>query len=252
MKQTTLAAQQFGAVASAYLTSAVHASGADLARLKALAHGLKALDLGCGAGHAAFALAEGGAEVTAYDLSPEMLAVVEAEAQRRGLAKLDTQQGPAERLPFQDASFDLAVSRLSAHHWSDVPGALREAARVLMPGGSLIVIDVVAPESPLCDTVLQTVEILRDPSHVRDYRVSEWAAMFRDAGLQPTAPETWTLPIAFAEWTARMRTSELRAQAIRDVFERAPAEARQHFQVQADGSFRIDVAWMQGLLREDV
>lgn len=252
MEQQILAARQFGAVASAYLASPVHAQGADLGRLTELARGtpgLAVLDLGCGAGHAAFALAEGGAQVTAYDLAPEMLAVVEAEAGRRGLGGIRTRQGPAERLPFQDASFDLVVSRLSAHHWSDVPAAVSEAARVLRPHGGLVVIDVVAPETPLFDTILQTVEILRDPSHVRDYRVSEWAAMFRGAGFRTPAADTWTLPAEFASWTARMRTPELRAQAIRDVFDGAPAEARAHFSVQSDGSFSLDVAWLEAGVR---
>src|SRR4051812_28999830 len=102
MKQSSLVAERFGATAEAYLSSAVHAQGADLARLSAFAadyvqkHGaLRALDLGCGAGHTAFTLASasssGGAgpdariQVTACDLSPQMLAVVEAEAERRKL-----------------------------------------------------------------------------------------------------------------------------------------------------------------------
>lgn len=250
MERNTLATRQFGAVAPAYLTSAVHARGADLQRLTELARRsprLAALDLGCGAGHAGFALAEGGAEVTACDPTREMLAVVEAEAQRRGLDTLRTRQGRAERLPFQDATFDLVATRFSAHHWSDVPAALAEAGRVLKPGGNLIVIDVVAPESPQFDTILQTVEILRDASHVRDYRVSEWRAMLRSAGFQAPAADAWSLVMEFKTWTERMRTSELRADAIRDVFGQAGAEAREYFQVQADGSFTIEVAWLQAL-----
>ena len=239
MKQSTLAAEQFGATASAYLASAVHAQGADLQRLGALAHAMGApvtLDLGCGAGHAGFAMAQAGANVTSYDLSGEMIAVVKEEAGRRNL-HLRAMQGPAERLPFADATFDLVATRFSAHHWSDVPAAMAEVRRVIKDGGTLVVIDACAPESPLLDTVLQTVEILRDASHVRDYRVSEWIAMLHVAGFATPVTDAWTLRMEFAVWVARMRTPELRVHAIRDVLARAAEEAKAHFQVSDDGSF---------------
>ena len=248
MDQHQLAAEQFGSTAQAYLTSAVHARGADLERLRELGRkrpGARALDLGCGAGHAGFALAEAGMQVTAYDLSAPMLEVVAQEAQRRGLQGLRTRQGAAERQPFDDAAFDLIVTRFSAHHWLDLPGALGEARRVLRPDGTLVVIDAVAPESPLLDTLLQTVEMLRDASHVRDYRESEWRAMLQAAGFAAPETQRWTLPMVFDTWVARMRTPALRVQAIRDVLAQAAAEARSHFQVQPDGSFLLDAAWMQ-------
>ncbi len=248
MDQHQLAAEQFGSTAQAYLTSAVHARGADLERLRELGRkrpGARALDLGCGAGHAGFALAEAGMQVTAYDLSASMLEVVAQEAQRRGLQGLQTRQGAAERQPFDGAAFDLIVTRFSAHHWLDLPGALGEARRVLRPDGTLVVIDAVAPESPLLDTLLQTVEMLRDASHVRDYRESEWRAMLQAAGFAAPETQRWTLPMVFDTWVARMRTPALRVQAIRDVLAQAAAEARSHFQVQPDGSFLLDAAWMQ-------
>ena len=65
------------------------------------------------------------------------------------------------------------------------------------------------------------------------------------AGLAAPASDCWNLPMEFASWTARMRTPTLRADAVRDVLAQAPQEARQHFAVQPDGSFRIDVAWLQ-------
>ena len=248
MKQHALAAHQFGTTAAAYLTSTVHAQGQDLQRLGAMvqqASPCRALDLGCGAGHASFALAAAGAQVTALDLSPEMLAIVAQEAAARNLHGLQTCQGPADKLPFADASFDLVVTRFSAHHWPDVPAALHEMRRVVRSEGTLIVIDAVALESPLCDTLLQTVELLRDASHVRDYRVSEWAAMLDQAGFTAPRTDDWTLTMDFASWVARMRTPELRVQAIRDVLDRAPLEARQAMRIQADGSFDLSVAWMQ-------
>jgi len=251
MKQQALAAKRFGAVAQAYLTSVCHATGTDLERLTALAQALGqpvALDLGCGAGHAAYALAQGGAQVTACDLSAEMLAVVREEALRRGLATLQTRQGAAERLLFADASLDLVVTRYSAHHWSYVPAALREMRRVLKPGGTLVVIDVIAPEAPVADTLLQTVELLRDPSHVRDYRVTEWSAMLEAAGFAAPAADVWDLPLEFTSWVERMGTAELRVRAVRDVLAKASEEARRHFQLGEDGSFRLDAAWLETTL----
>lgn len=247
MEQRDLAAGRFGAAAADYLTSDVHATGADLTRLEELARaageGAPALDLGCGAGHAAYALARGGAKVTACDIAPEMLAVVAAEAQRRGLA-ITTRQTPAEGLPFSGGAFALAATRYSAHHWTGVPAALAELRRVLAPGATLAVVDIVAAESPLCDTVLQAAEILRDPSHVRDYRISEWRAMLAGAGFADPEVTTWRVPARFAAWTARMRTPELRAAAARDVLVAAPEEARRHFAVEPDGSFLMDAAML--------
>jgi ubiquinone/menaquinone biosynthesis C-methylase UbiE len=247
MKQSTLAAEQFGATANAYLSSAVHSQGADLRRLGELVLAVRtpvALDLGCGAGHAAFAMAQAGAQVTAYDLSTEMVAVLRGEAERRKLS-IRAMQGPAEQLPFADATFDVVATRFSAHHWSDVQAAMLEVRRVIKDGGTLVIIDAIAPESPLLDTIIQTVEILRDASHVRDYRVSEWMAMLHAAGFGSPATDTWTLRMEFAVWVARMRTPELRVSAIRDVLVYAAEEAKAHFQVGDDSSFNLDVAWMQ-------
>src|ERR1700728_460139 len=102
---------QFGSRADAYLASPVHAKGADLDRLQALTAKLRptrALDLGCGAGHARFAMARGGAgRVTAVDPSAQMLSVVAREAAMRGHPSLDTEAGSAEALPFDDATFDI-------------------------------------------------------------------------------------------------------------------------------------------------
>jgi ubiquinone/menaquinone biosynthesis C-methylase UbiE len=243
MQQQAVVAQQFGPTASAYLTSAVHAQGADLAALRELAAGLGkplVLDLGCGAGHASFAVAPVARSVTAFDLSSEMLAVVAGAAHQRGLHNIVTEQGNVASLPFADASFCMVVTRFSAHHWFDVPAALREVKRVLKPGGLLVVIDITAPEEPLHDTTLQAVELLRDGSHVRDYRPSEWTAMLHAAGFQPERAGDWKLQLVFDEWTARMRTPAERVAAIRSLFASAPEETRTYFDVQDDGSFTID------------
>jgi SAM-dependent methyltransferase len=243
--QEALAAAQFGARAGAYLTSTVHANGADLAALAALAEGkrtARVLDLGCGGGHVAYAVAPLVAEVVACDLSAEMLAVVAGAARERGLANLHTAQGPAERLPFPDASFDLVLSRFSAHHWRDFEAGLREAARVLRPGGQAGFVDTVSPGWAAQDTFLQAIELLRDPSHVRNRSRAEWEGALARAGFLTGAVTPFRLRLDFADWVRRMRTPSELVTAIRAVQAAVADPVRQHFAVAEDGSFTIDVA----------
>jgi SAM-dependent methyltransferase len=248
-----LTSRQFGPRAEAYVASAVHAAGEDLEALKRFAaeHRFsRVLDLGCGGGHVSFALAPLSGEVVAYDLSEEMLAAVKQAAAARGMVNLSLRAGRAEALPFADASFDFAATRYSAHHWQDVPRALAEVHRVLKPGAPLMVMDGVAPENVLCDTFLQTIEMLRDPSHVRDYSVTEWTGMLRQAGFAPEAAQCRRLRLDYPSWIARMQTPKLRAAAILDLMGIMPEAVRTHFVLEADGSFRLDtasiLAWREG------
>ena len=238
-----LVEKQFGPRAAAYVASAVHAQGEDLDALAAFAAPRRfgrALDLGCGGGHVSYTLAPLVSTVVAYDLSQAMLDAVAKEAAGRGLANLSTQQGVVETLPFADASFDFAATRYSAHHWHDVPAALKESRRVLKPGGALMVMDAVAPESTVCDTFLQTIEMLRDPSHVRDYSVREWINMLKAAGFTPEEPVRRRVHLDFATWIARMQTPPVQADAIRALMAEMPEEVRTHFALEANGSFMLD------------
>lgn len=241
----TVVGGQFGSRAEAYLTSPVHAAGADLEALAALARNrpeARVLDLGCGGGHVTFAVAPHVREVVAYDLSPEMLAVVARTARERGLGTVATAQGMVEKLPFADGSFDIVLSRYSAHHWHDFPAGLAEAARVLKPGGTAGFVDAVAPERPLLDTYFQAIELLRDCSHVRDYAPAEWSAGFARVGLVPGPSKRYRVRLDFATWIARMRTPQVQVDAIRTLQAAVSAEVTSYFETAPDGSFSIDVA----------
>lgn len=237
--------KQFGEQAQAYLNSAVHAQGADLQALAQRLQGkstANVLDLGCGAGHVSFTVAPNVAHVVAYDLSPRMLETVSSAAKDKGLDNISTRQGVAESLPFDDASMDVVISRYSAHHWQDVGQALREVKRVLKPGGEAIFIDVVSPGHPVLDVYLQTVEILRDTSHVRDYTPGEWLTFFTEAGLKIASVECSRLHLEFSSWITRMRTPEHFVTAIRELQRDASAEVKRHFAIEDDGSFSSDMA----------
>jgi SAM-dependent methyltransferase len=103
--------------------------------------GQRVLDVGCGTGRLAVALAERGARVWGVDPSEEML----RQAHSTAAGKAAFKEARAEALPFKDGWFDRAVLRLVVH-LVDRPQAFREAARVLGPGGR-IVIATFAPSS---------------------------------------------------------------------------------------------------------
>lgn len=243
-----LVSDQFGARAAAYLGSAVHAQGADLQALADLVRGrsgARVLDLGCGAGHVSFHVAPEVGEVVAYDLSPDMLEIVAHSANERGLRNIRTQQGVAENLPFADGSFDYVISRFSAHHWHDLDAGLREVARVLRCGGTATVIDSISPGPPLLDTYLQAVEVLRDPSHVRSYSPTEWDAALARAGLMPVASHHFRLRMNFAVWIERMRTPKVQSDAIRALQQAMSETVARHFDIDAEGSFDLDIAFIR-------
>jgi len=244
--------EQFGTTAASYLTSAVHAQGADLQELAQIAGASRQpriLDLGCGGGHVSFAMAPQAAEVVAYDLSPDMLQVVAAAARERGLNNIATQQGSADHLPFAGESFDLVCTRYSAHHWRNLPQALQEAARVLKRGGKFIMIDTGAPEDVLADTYVQAIELLRDTSHVRNVSRSSWRKLVERTGLQVETEKSWKLRLEFTSWVARMRTPPDHVTAIQSLWRSAPQEVRSYFNLGADYSFDIDTLMLQAIKR---
>ena len=233
---------QFDPQADAYLSSAVHAGGADLAFVEELLMDLpaaaRAIDVGCGAGHLAFAFARRLREVTACDPAPSMLATVRAAAVERGVGeRVSTCEAAADALPFATASFDVVGTRYSAHHWCDLPAALRELRRVLRPGGRLLVVDLLGEDQPLADTWLQAIELLRDPGHVRDRSFAEWAALLQQAGFAVDRARRFRIELEFASWIARMRTPPELAAAIRTLQSRASHEVHAALSIQPDGSF---------------
>ncbi|HXO88763.1 MAG TPA: class I SAM-dependent methyltransferase [Candidatus Acidoferrales bacterium] len=209
---------QFGAAATAYGTSLVHADASALQRVVELAAPQpkdSALDIATGAGHTALALAPHVARVIAYDLTREMILETRRNAAARGLANVYTQQGPAEKLPFRDASFDIVTVRQAPHHFADVRAAVREMARVARPGARLLIVDSTAPpgheNDPEPAAQWDRMERLRDSSHVRNYSPCEWRAMVEDAGPRVFAEETGFAtenggPMSFDAWVRRINT----------------------------------------------
>ena len=119
-----------------------------LIQFAAVQSGESALDLCCGTGDVAFALAEAGARVTGMDFSAPMLAVAEARKVKVGEAAGPVfLQGDALRTPFPDAHFDVVTISYGLRNLASVDEGLREMWRVLKPGGRLLVLDFGKPDN---------------------------------------------------------------------------------------------------------
>jgi ubiquinone/menaquinone biosynthesis C-methylase UbiE len=225
-EQTRRIQEQFGGSAAAYVTSAGHAGGDDLDTLlgwgRALAPG-HVLDVATGGGHTALAFAAVARHVTAYDLTEPMLRAARGLVRERGAAA-DFVAGDVAALPFRDGAFDAVTCRIAAHHFGDVAGAVREVRRVLRPGGSFLLQDILGHDDPAAAAFVTEVERRRDPTHVRAYRAVEWKAFLRAAGLTVMDTAVHTKRRPWEEWTARTRmTPDARRDL--DAFVRAAPEA---------------------------
>lgn len=246
---------QFGRQAAQYTTSPSHAAGDTLAMTVALAApraGERAADVATGTGHTALALAPalGAAPLLAVDLTRAMLDEARRLAAARGVRTLVPIVGAAEALPLATASLDLVTCRIAPHHFAGPARFAAEVARVLRPGGRLVVCDTASPGDPEADAWMDAVERRRDPSHVRNYTAAEWRRLVEGAGLALETLEVGRhTRLAFDDWVHRGGVTADTLAWLGDAFERAPAAARSAFDIRPDPAARFRWAWTVVLLR---
>jgi len=180
------------------------------------------LDLACGPGVVTAAVAKGARKAVGFDVTPAMLEKARKRCAEAGLTNVEFKNGNAEELPFDDGSFDGVVTRLAIHHFADPGRVLREAARVLRPGGQLVVVDVVVSEDRDEAALQNAIENLRDPSHLRMLPATELDALVADSGFEIRERSTWDKSREFEEWMG-IANDGLRTQSLR-VVARALAE----------------------------
>lgn len=232
-----LVRRQFGAAGDSYVTSTGHATGDDLARMVELARPTSddaLLDIATGGGHVARVFSPLVGRVIASDLTPEMLASAERYLTGLGLKNVTCLLADAESLPLESASVDIVTCRIAPHHFPHPERFVREAARVLRPGGRFALVDSTVPAGRAGD-FFNDVEKRRDPSHVRSLTISEWERLIGDAGLALNAVESFTKRHDYADWTARARTTDSDRESLaRDILAADPAW-QAAFAVERDG-----------------
>ena len=167
--------------------------------------GMKVLDLASGTGEPAISLAsrvEPGGQVTALDLSAELLEIAADRARERKLNNFVVKQGDAHELPFPDNTFDLVTSRFGVMFFQ--VKALQEARRVLKPGGCACFLAWGPFEQPFWSSMMGVVHKYaggertapgQDPC--RYGQPGSLSAALREAGFQQVEEATKTVPWAW-------------------------------------------------------
>lgn len=171
-----------------------------LAKFLALRGDEHAVDLACGPGTLALRFARHVRWICGLDLTPAILKRARASAASEGLRNLDFAIGDAQALPFADGSLDVAITSYSLHHMSDAARVIGEMARVVRRGGRVGVIDIRALEDPAAAELNNRIERMRDPSHTRTLKRSEFDEIFARHGLRVINSQIEEHPRPFKHW----------------------------------------------------
>jgi len=236
-------ARQFGDTARGYATSRTHAEGGTrhllIERLQPVMDETL-LDVACGAGGMTLAAAPYVARAIGLDPAPEMLAALRLGARRAELTNVEAVLGDVHRLPLRDRAVQLVSVRMAPHHFHDPALAVREMARVLARGGRLGIADGTVPDAdPEMDAFVNRLDVLHDPTTVRNYAPREWRAFYERAGLRVDSVEEEAFDLAegrlLSEWIGRSLGSSAVFDECRRMLLGASPAIRRALRVQAEG-----------------
>jgi ubiquinone/menaquinone biosynthesis C-methylase UbiE len=196
---------------------------------------LRVLDVGCGPGIVAEALAGDGHVVVALDLAPQMVQRARQRCQDLGFFNVHYIIGQAEYLPFKEAAFNAVVTRLTLHHFTDPGVVCSDMARITRSKGRLIVADIVSSENADESELHNALEKLRDPSHVSMISSIALEALVETTGLKIIQEDRWTMRREFGEWM-QIVNSRSRAETLFIVMSNlAKAEIEAGIDIKFDG-----------------
>lgn len=231
--------EEFGRQASAMSAATFFKDEQALQRMvaaMALSPDQRVLEIACGPGIVAQAVAPLAGELVCIDATPQMLTLARQRLGSSGQSNVTFIEALAEALPFGPAEFDLIVTRLSFHHFVDIQAVLTECRRILRPEGRLVVADIVTSADADKARLHNALEQLRDPSHIRMLAQKELLETLRCGGFEPCLQECWQQQRNFSEW-AKIASAEARTAPLYEVMRtlcHAGLDAGMYWQETAD------------------
>jgi SAM-dependent methyltransferase len=239
---------QSGAFARSAIMSAAETLGAVL-ELVPPDHGSRWLEVACGPGLIARALSARVGSVHGVDLTPAMVELAQQGAIEEGLENVTFSLGDAAALEFERSSFDGVLTRFSLHHIPAPQRIMAEMARVLRPGGWLIVADHVTDGDGDAAAWHQELERLRDPSHWACLTPERLRRFGSELGLTLDSEQLIDLNLDFDEWLSRGSGGPAAAALIERLLIEAPPAARSFMVFSEDGERRLGLRYWLGRWR---
>lgn len=183
----------------------------------------RVLDVGSGTGQLALALAQAGIqEVVGIDVSLAMLEYAEYMRLNNPpsiVRSVSFRLAPAQLMPFRNGRFEAVVCRLVLNHARHPETILREMARVMVPGGMLVLADLLTAEDPVKRATHNAIESRRNPSHIAAHTADQYRALVVDAGLEIISEQEIIFERELEEWIASMIVDATDRAAVREMVE---------------------------------
>jgi ubiquinone/menaquinone biosynthesis C-methylase UbiE len=182
------------------------------------------LDVAAGKSETAPLLAQYVHSVVALDVTPPASPETQRHIAPHQVGNIAFCHAQAEHLPFASASFECVTSWLTSHRFLNVAAFVQEAARVLVPGGVLALADFITSGEPRIARYINTLNRLRNPSHVWAFSLDDWETFLFSAGIAVTHSEAIEKETYFDEWAKDITGNELTR--LRVLIARAPRDVQ--------------------------
>jgi len=226
------AKEQFNNQAKFYSSSKTFSAGESLDILSNLFNKKKfksGLDIGTGAGFAAFELSKSCEKVEATDISEGMINEAKKIMKERKINNLNFNICSAEELKYSDKEFDIVTCRTAAHHFLDVEKFCSEVHRVLKDEGEFIIVDTITSDQIKLNNWHQEVELIRDKSHIKNLSLIEWKSILKISKFSFLDIIQSRVTMNLNDWMERSGTSDKDKKILKDKFQNSDEKIKSFF-----------------------